>query len=99
MSAEVITFLLFAFAIGVAASWHLIGRLRCWVAQTGFRLRKARKPWQAVDNRFPFTPVSGTQQVYQIHIQDEAGTEKTGWILLGSLWMGLASTQAQIVWE
>lgn len=99
MSAEVITFMFFAFAIGVAASWHRIGRLRRWAAQLGFHLGKARKPWLAEDRRFPFTPACKTQQVYQIHIQDEAGTEKTGWILLGSLWMGLASTQAQIVWE
>lgn len=105
MSAEVITFWLFALAIGVAACWHLIRQPNAWAAlgrwasRKGFREIRRRRHWLAEDNRFPFTPVSGAQQVFQIHVQDETGVEKTGWILLGSLWMGCASTQVQIVWE
>ena len=69
-----------------------------WAASQGYRLLRSRQPILTEASPFPVT-VSKAQQVFQITVECNDGTRKSGWVLLGSGLSGLDSSAAKIQWD
>lgn len=42
---------------------------------------------------------SKNQAVYFVRVRDQAGQERSGWLLLGGYWSGLFTSETQVKWE
>ena len=69
-----------------------------WAASQGYRVLRWRQPYSRELGPFPFNP-SKAQQVFQITVECNDGTSKSGWLFLGSGLSGLDSSAAKVVWD
>jgi hypothetical protein len=69
-----------------------------WAASQGYRVLRSRQPLLREASPFPIT-VSKAQQVFQITVECNDGTNKSGWVLLGSGLSGLDSATAKVQWD
>jgi len=72
--------------------------LRHWATQNGYSLLKFRRILLPELAGFPFM-ASKAQQAFRIVVRFRDGTEKSGSVLLGSLWSGVASGTAKVKWD
>jgi len=77
---------------------HRRSALMRWAASQGYRVLRSRQPLLTEMSPFPVT-VSKAQQVFQITVECNDGTRKSGWVLLGSGLSGLDSSAAKIQWD
>ena len=101
-TATILLFLaLLLLASGGLYAWerkHQRVALARWAASQGYRVLRSRQAFLSEASSFPVT-VSKAQQVFQITVECDDGTRKSGWVLLGSGLSGLASGAAQIQWD
>jgi hypothetical protein len=69
-----------------------------WAASQGYRVLRSRQPFLREASPFPIS-VSKAQQVFQITVECNDGTAKSGWVLLGSGLSGLDSGAAKVEWD
>jgi hypothetical protein len=100
----VIAFVMVVPSVLLAVSLYFMGRVRRrealfrWASSQGFKMLSFRQPWLSDASPFLFYG-SKAQCVFKIDVQDTSGREKSGWVLLGKMWRGLASESAQVRWD
>lgn len=72
--------------------------LRRWAAENGYKLVSFRRIIFSEFSEFPFRS-SKAQQAFRVVVDFQDGRRKSGAVLLGSIWTGLASDAAKVKWE
>jgi hypothetical protein len=72
-------------------------RLKKWAEQSGYRIidRSYRLLFRGP---FLWTSVKG-QAVYGVHIEDQDGRQRQGWVRFGSWWWGMWSDRVDVLWD
>ncbi len=94
---------LIAFGIAVAAlslvwrSRRSLAMLQEWAARNGYSLLQYNNSYFF---RGPFFWTSSKGQVvYRVVVSDGMGNTRSGWVRLGSWWLGLLSDEAEARWD
>lgn len=69
-----------------------------WASGLRLNLLSARQPWLTEFSAFPVS-LSKSQQVFRVHVEMQDGNRRSGWVSLGSAWLGLGSSQAEVKWD
>lgn len=87
---------MFAFSwLGYLRPVSVLGK---WAAKNGFGLLKYRQLWFSV-GAFDWTETSRLQTVFLVAVRDLQGSDKSGWVRVGSWWWGaLFGDKADVVW-
>ena len=91
-------------ALILAAALYWVDRVRRreslfrWAAEHQFRLTAFRQPLPVETSGYPFS-LSKAQHVFRVEVESNDGKQQTGWVRLGSAWMGLASHKANVKWD
>ena len=90
--------------LGLGAALYSLERARRrrtlyrWAADNDYKLIAFDQPTLTEESSFPFT-VSKAQQVFYISVLQKDGRTRSGWLLLGSGLLGLASAAAEVIWD
>ena len=68
-----------------------------WATENGYQVLQAQV--RPLFNKGPFFWSSKAQVVYRIVVQDEQGYERSGWLQLGSPFIGVLSDRANVRWD
>jgi hypothetical protein len=95
------------FALGAVAVliwlglwWHFersSSLLRQWAANNGYRIVR-QEYCHFFKGPFSWTSTKG-QTVYQVVVEDSAGTRRRGWVRCGGWWLGLLSDNVEARWD
>ena len=91
-----------AVLLAVALYWvDVVRRREClfrWASNNNLRLVHFRHPFVVETSPFPFS-VSRSQHVFRVEVETESGNRKSGWVRIGSPWLGLLSKRADVNWD
>jgi hypothetical protein len=69
-----------------------------WSANHGYKLLSFRQPLMTEASAFPVS-ASKSQHVFHVDVEAPDGTRRSGWVRLGSAWLGLGSNKADTRWD
>lgn len=88
--------------LAVALYWVDLVRRRevlfRWASENHFKVLACRHPLPVEASAFPFS-LSKAQHVFWVEVESNDGRHQTGWVRLGSAWLGLASQKADVRWD
>ncbi len=103
MDVESAAFFLFTLGVFLLAIWALIWYLRKsrillqrWADSNGYRLLEQRYRYFF---RGPFFWSASAQMVYRVVVEDRTGHRRSGWVRLGSFWLGIFSDEVAVRWD
>jgi len=70
-------------------------RLEAWARESRIDIRRCQ--WRLF-LRGPYDAL-GKYAVFRIVAADPSGSERVGWVRLGSFWLGLMTDESHVVWE
>jgi len=90
--------------IGLGIGLYILQRslrrqaVRRWAIANNFKLLAFDQPGLTEASPFPIT-VSKAQQVFYVSVMQKDGRRRSGWLLLGSGMLGLASDDVEVKWD
>lgn len=104
MNAMLLVYAIFALGVCLAVALYWTDRIRRreavyrWSANNGLKLLSFRKPLVTEASKFPFS-LSKSQHVFRIKVETSTGDSRSGWLRVGSAWLGLTSDAADVKWD
>jgi hypothetical protein len=71
--------------------------LRRWAEENGFQILDYKLRLLST-GPFSWTSING-QTVYQVHVRDVEGRERSGWLRCGSFWSGVLDDRSDVRWD
>lgn len=103
MNETIVVLAMAAPAVFLAVALYWLDRVRRretlyrWASEHHFKLLGYRQPLPVEASGFPFS-MSKAQHVFRVEVESNDGRLQTGWVRLGSAWLGLASRKAVVNW-
>ena len=91
-------------AVLLAASLYwidIVRRREClyrWASNEKLKLLAFRYPLLTEASAFPFS-ISHSQHVFRVEVETDDGVRHFGWVRIGSPWLGLSSSRADVQWD
>jgi len=91
-------------AIALAITLYWVDRIRRrsalfrWSAIHGYKLLSFHQPVLTETSGFPVS-ASKSQHVFHVDVETPEGRTRSGWVRLGSAWLGLASNKVDVRWD
>ncbi|TWT30522.1 hypothetical protein KOR42_54610 [Thalassoglobus neptunius] len=104
MNETVLITLIAAPLVVLAVTLYWVDRIRRrealyrWSAQQGYKVLSFRRPLVTEASAFPMS-ASKSQHVFHVDVETPNGKRRSGWVRLGSAWLGLASKKVDTRWE